>query len=95
MIDVECPHCKRILKVSEKFIGAEGACKHCGGRLVIAANMPQPEFDASPRAAILTEHVSPESGTQQETITALTANVEVLHAQLSQSRHDIERLAKD
>ena len=95
MIDVECPHCKRILKISEKYIGVEGACKHCGGRLVIAVDTPPSAFEPSPHAARPADHVSPELGTQQETINALTANIEVLHAQLSQSRQDIERLAKE
>ncbi len=95
MIDVECPHCKRILKISEKYIGVEGACKHCGGRLVIADDTPPSEFEPSAHGERPVDRVPPELVAKQETITELTANIEVLHARVSQNRHDIERLAKD
>ena len=39
VIEYQCPHCNRILKVPEKFIGLEGACSFCGTRLTIPADV--------------------------------------------------------
>jgi len=95
VIDVECPHCKRVLKIPEKYAGVEGACKHCGGRIVIPGQQPPSEFEPSSYGHAPGEASATESASRQETIKALTANIEVLHAQLFQNRSDIERLAKE
>jgi len=39
VIEYQCPHCQRVLKVPEKFIGIEGACNYCGARLTIQADV--------------------------------------------------------
>lgn len=39
MIEYQCPHCQRVLKVPETFIGVEGACNYCGTRLTIPADV--------------------------------------------------------
>jgi len=95
VIDVECPHCKRVLKIPEKYAGVEGACKHCGGRIVIPGQQPLSEFEPSSYGHGPGGASAAESASRQETIKALTANIEVLHAQLFQNRSDIERLAKE
>jgi DNA-directed RNA polymerase subunit RPC12/RpoP len=35
MIDFECPHCSRRLKVPEAYLGAMGNCAHCGGQITV------------------------------------------------------------
>lgn len=35
VIDFQCPHCQRILKIPERFLGMEGACDYCGGRIAV------------------------------------------------------------
>ena len=111
MIEYECPHCGRSLRVSEKFIGEEGACKYCGGRVVIAAETPAPpppedaapeRKDEAPDDVSHDRQLSPSQAEeaafaylQREMLNALKSNIEVLQTQLNQSRSDIERLARD
>lgn len=37
MIEIQCPDCERVLKVPEKYVGTEGACNYCGGRVQVQA----------------------------------------------------------
>ncbi len=79
MIDYQCPHCKRMLRISEKFIGLEGACHYCGARIVVEASMPEGE---SP----------PEVEEQPE---VFQDALDLVRTQLANSRRDNERLARE
>ena len=41
VIEIQCPNCQRTLKVPEKYVGTEGACNYCGGRVQVQVK-PQP-----------------------------------------------------
>lgn len=45
MIEIQCPNCQRTLKVPDKYVGTEGACNYCGGRVHVQAK-PQPAAPA-------------------------------------------------
>lgn len=47
MLTVICPNCKQTLRVPERFAGQTGACKKCGGRIIIPP-MAIPVHDGEP-----------------------------------------------
>lgn len=47
MIEIQCPNCQRTLKVPDKYVGTEGACNYCGGRIEVQIK-PQPPAAAAP-----------------------------------------------
>lgn len=111
MIDYQCPHCKRMLRVSERCIGMQGACHYCGARVVIEADAPAKE----PAARLTSERDAeddPEALCGPFTIGAESfgaydpahgaspdeadvASADIPRAQLAQSRLEIERLARE
>ena len=66
MIEYQCPHCNRTLKVPEKFVGFEGACSFCGARITIPADVVASEPDDSSAAAVANAALfeTPESARQ-------------------------------
>ena len=40
MIQYECPHCHRILQIPDKYLGARGKCKRCGGFITVSPGSP-------------------------------------------------------
>ena len=80
MIEYQCPHCNRILKVPEKFIGLEGACSFCGTRLTIPADV------------VASEPADPSSSIANGSL--ISGNLESA-AHAAQTRLNVERLAKD
>lgn len=40
MMDFTCPHCKETLHVPERYVGASGTCKKCGGKITIMMTSP-------------------------------------------------------
>lgn len=67
MIDFECPHCCRRLKVPEAYLGAMGNCAHCGRQITIWVAPPglsqgprngkAPENGATPASTALRDPV--------------------------------------
>lgn len=45
MIEFECPHCHRILKVPEQYAGRSGKCNHCGNAISIVRRVPSDQLD--------------------------------------------------
>jgi hypothetical protein len=90
MIDFECPHCKRTLKIPERYIGMEGACKFCGGRILIPADSTDAlgdAFQAAPSRQGAGADLS-------ERPWAAGVGAKTLQNQLAQARSEIERLAR-
>ena len=51
MIEMVCPHCRQYLHIPEKYAGAAGRCKKCGGKITVVIKdslMPGGPFFASP-----------------------------------------------
>ena len=50
MIEYRCPHCERVLKIPDEYLGKSGKCNHCGGKIVvrITAAFPKHGRDTSP-----------------------------------------------
>jgi hypothetical protein len=80
VIEYQCPHCNRILKVPEKFIGLEGACSFCGTRLTIPADV------------VASEPADPSSSTANG---SLISGSPESAAHAAQTRLNTERLAKE
>ena len=118
MIDFECPHCTRMLRISEDHLGAEGACRYCGGRILVRPGVKQPpEVNQSPDDwnGMLAEVPQTDPTTEKERTVAnangptpekpeasvlarpdyLETNLTILQTLLTQSRSDVERLARE
>jgi hypothetical protein len=80
VIEYQCPHCNRILKVPEKFIGLEGACSFCGTRLTIPADV------------VASEPTDPPSSTANG---SLISGSPESAAHVAQTRLNTERHAKE
>lgn len=79
VIEIPCPHCQRVLKVPEKYVGTEGACNYCGARVHVAIKQQA-------EAAIVT--VSPPAAAP-----ALDVPAE-LQDQLADARTEIDALSE-
>ena len=109
MIDFECPHCARMLKISEDHLGEEGACRYCGGRIRVQPVVKQPQDDWNGMLA----EVPPKTEKEQKVANTddptpekpeasvlarpdyLETNITILQTLLTQSRSDVERLARE
>ena len=110
MIDFKCPYCNRILRISEEHLGAEGSCRHCGGRILVHPPSPQSAADdwngmladVSPaESEKKMNHPPAESSPEKQESSVLArpeyleTNITILQTLLTQSRADVERLARE
>ena len=49
MLEFQCPHCNEVLSIPEQFLGSEGTCRKCKGKITITQQTPHDkdkEFNA-------------------------------------------------
>lgn len=84
MIDFQCPHCARHLKVPESYLGSSGNCAHCGAPVTIWVAPPSLHEEQikpqQPVAETHTSHYEPggSSGSDISNI-SVTRDIEALH----------------
>ncbi len=52
MVEYQCPHCKTVLKVPERFVGSRGTCRNCRKTITIeigGARVASNEFSDTPK----------------------------------------------
>ena len=82
MIEIQCPNCERTLKVPDKYVGTEGACNYCGGRVQVQVKSQPPAAAAAAAAAAAVAAPIPAEGAG------------LLQAQLAEARAEIPRLSE-
>jgi DNA-directed RNA polymerase subunit RPC12/RpoP len=81
VIEIQCPNCERTLKVPEKYVGTEGACNYCGGRV-------QVQFKTQPAAAVAAAAAAAAAA-------PIPANGSgLLESELAEARAEIARLTE-
>jgi len=95
VIEFKCPICTRVLKISPEHAGEEGACRYCGGRIVVPTDIQSlsdeatPDFSPSPPKP----RNDADTARLQEQIEGLKTTVRTLQTQLEQSRDEVQQLA--
>lgn len=91
MIEFQCPICSRVLKIAPEHAGEEGACRYCGGRIVVPTKS-QEGLVADFPPAVQPNSLEPQIKKVEAATDALNGLVRTLQTQLEQNRADIQRL---
>lgn len=93
MIEFQCPICTRVLKISPEHAGEEGACRYCGGRIVVPTDIPSSEDPPPDFSPNITDRREAERVQLSGQIDSLKSTVRNLQVQLDQNREEMQQIA--